>query len=576
MTRGIALLQRPAADVADQRNLHAQSDALLGLALTAQERAQLAAIPADTETLRRIEVVISSTLGVMIVGNLDLFNGDRQQGVAVRNLVTGDELALPETVEVLGYDKALEQLDRELTRLHLLGAASRRSLTAVVKKMLRPDLTFNQSETENRRRQAAESVTPVLFQVKKGEMIVREGERVNEEQVKKLKALAVYGHDYSSMRTATGLLLAIVILFFSLHRFAKRNIRKYRPGTRDLAFMALVCFLLFILLKISIFISTALESAFPYIDSTSYYYLFPFAAGAMLVRIIINSETALVFSVIVSTLIGILFGNNLLIALYALAGGLVGAHFVRQCSERSILYAAGLRLSLANMLLVVAIHLLAGRPFDVQIVYKLLFAFASGPFCAILVTGTIPAIESLFRYTTDIKLLELANMNNPALRELMIQAPGTYHHSIVVGNLVESAAEAINANPLLARVAAYYHDIGKAKKPLYFIENIRDHENKHDKLAPSMSALILTAHVKDGVEMAREQRLGDALIDIIQQHHGTAMMKFFYEKAKAAQDPTKYLDEREFRYPGPKPQTREAALIMLACPWSFRLRHEFR
>jgi len=154
-------------------------------------------------------------------------------------------------------------------------------------------------------------------------------------------------------------------------------------------------------------------------------------------------------------------------------------------------------------------------------------------------------------------------MNTPILRELMIQAPGTYHHSIIVGNLVENAAEAIGANPLLARVAAYYHDIGKIKKPLYFAENMKLPENRHDKLAPSMSALILISHVKDGVEMAREHRLGQNIIDIIHQHHGTALIKFFYDKAQQ-RDKDSQVNEQDYRYPGPKPQTREAALIMLA------------
>ena len=182
-----------------------------------------------------------------------------------------------------------------------------------------------------------------------------------------------------------------------------------------------------------------------------------------------------------------------------------------------------------------------------------------------IVTGTVPLIESLFKYTTNIKLLELANMNNSLLRDLMIQAPGTYHHSIIVGNLVEAAAEAIGANPLLARVGAYYHDIGKVRKPLYFIENLGRQENRHDKLNPSMSALILMAHTKDGVDLAREWKLGEPLEDIIRQHHGTTLMKFFYEKAKNRKEGGDILiDERDYRYPGPKPQSREAALIMLA------------
>ncbi|MCF6178877.1 MAG: HDIG domain-containing protein, partial [Geopsychrobacter sp.] len=232
---------------------------------------------------------------------------------------------------------------------------------------------------------------------------------------------------------------------------------------------------------------------------------------------------------------------------------------------RSNLYRAGFWVAMVNVGMLVGIHFLAAKPFDLQLVYKICLGLFGGLLSAMVVNGIIPLAESLFKYTTDIKLLELANMNSPILRELMVQAPGTYHHSMIVGSLVESAAEEIGANPLLVRVAAYYHDIGKVKKPLYFIENSGGQRNKHDKLAPSMSALVLTSHVKEGVELARERKLGAPIIDIIQQHHGTALIKFFYEKAKNQADPEmEQIDERDYRYHGPKPQTREAALIMLA------------
>jgi putative nucleotidyltransferase with HDIG domain len=169
----------------------------------------------------------------------------------------------------------------------------------------------------------------------------------------------------------------------------------------------------------------------------------------------------------------------------------------------------------------------------------------------------------MFGYTTDIKMLEIANLDRPILRKLMLEAPGTYHHSVVVGSLVEAAASAIGANPLLAKASGYYHDIGKIKKPLYFIENQARGENKHDKLAPSMSSLILIAHVKDGVEIARNGRLGREIIDIIQQHHGTSLITYFYDKAKQQKGEGSVKME-DFRYPGPKPQTKEAGLVLLA------------
>jgi putative nucleotidyltransferase with HDIG domain len=196
-------------------------------------------------------------------------------------------------------------------------------------------------------------------------------------------------------------------------------------------------------------------------------------------------------------------------------------------------------------------------------VYAIAFAFAGGIATAVLASGAIPLLESIFQYTTDVKLLELTNLNSPILRELMVKAPGTYHHSVVVGNLVEAAAEAINANPLLARVAAYYHDIGKISKSQYFIENQSGGENRHDKLSPSMSALILTTHVKEGAELARQHRLGQSIVDIIRQSHGTALIKYFYQKAVEQAAPGQIVDEHDFRYSGPKPQTREAGLVLL-------------
>ncbi|SDM63192.1 metal dependent phosphohydrolase [Geoalkalibacter ferrihydriticus] len=535
------------------------------ISLSDEQFAALTQVELDEPLVDALRAMLVGTLERMVVANLRLFETEADRGVVIRDLAKQQETAVPKIENVLGMGEAQELLRARLKNIPELNAAQQNLLFDVAQRMLRPSLTFNKSETEARRKDAAEAVKPVFFQIKKGEMIVREGERISEEQIKKLRALRDLGGDFNLLGMAAGLFMFCVLLVFTGHRFALRNIRKYRPDVRDLLFMALVFIGLFVLMKLGIFVSTALESAFPYIGSTSYYYAFPFAVGAMLIRLVLNSEVALVFAAISAILIGVLFGNSLAIAAFAFVSSVAGAHWVRQCKTRATLYRAGLWVSLANVGLVFALHFLAGRAFELQLLHKLAFAFAGGILCAVIVTGTIPLVESLFKYTTDIKLLELANMNAPVLRELMVQAPGTYHHSIIVGNLVEAAAEEINANPLLARVAAYYHDIGKIKKPLYFIENTGNAANRHDKLAPSMSALILMAHVKDGVEVARESKLGQPLVDIIRQHHGTALIKFFYDKAKSKEDPgVQQVDERDYRYPGPRPQTREAALIMLA------------
>jgi hypothetical protein len=210
-------------------------------------------------------------------------------------------------------------------------------------------------------------------------------------------------------------------------------------------------------------------------------------------------------------------------------------------------------------------QIMNGRLIQFETPLNLLFALLGGIMAGIVVTGFSPLVEKIFGYTTDMTLLEKANMDQPLMRELMLKAPGTYHHSVIVGNMVEAAAEAIGAKSLLARVSAYYHDIGKIPKPLYFIENQLGGENKHEKLAPSLSALILIGHVKDGVEMARQAKLETPIVDIINQHHGTSLISYFYQKAVELKggDPNQ-VSLQDFRYPGPKPQTREAGLVMLA------------
>jgi putative nucleotidyltransferase with HDIG domain len=258
-----------------------------------------------------------------------------------------------------------------------------------------------------------------------------------------------------------------------------------------------------------------------------------------------------------------IFQNRFEMFLYFLISGTMAAYWLRSCRERKLFIIAGAKLGLLNIVLATAIHLYTGKLSTSALIWDWAFAFMGGVVAGILTAGIVPLVEIAFDYTTDITLLELAHLDRPIMRRLMIEAPGTYHHSVIVGSLVEAAATQIGANPLLAKVCGYYHDIGKIRKPLYFIENQTEGRNKHDKLAPSMSALILIAHIKDGVETARENKLGRVIIDTIRQHHGTSIIKFFYEKAKQKKGEDA-VNIDDFRYPGPKPQTKEAGLVMLA------------
>ncbi len=549
----------------NQEEFLPQLESDFGVPLTLAEYQALIELPLDPQIPHQATELLAQVFDRPIVANLQVFNADLKKAILVRDLASGEELPSGVLERTFGLNEALEQAKALLSNMPGLSPVQHQTLLKLVQQQLRPSLAFNQDETELRRQKARDEVKPVLFQVKRGEMVVREGERVTMDQILKLRAIRDSGLDNRGLPTALGLLVCILLLIYIGYYYAAGNIRKFRPDSRDLLFLALIFLALFVLIKVSIFIATALGNTFSYIDSTAYFYAIPFALGAMLVRIVLNAETALLFAICCAILVGVLFGNSLPMALLALTSSLVGAHGVRHCQERSSIYRAGMWVGLANAALLIGIHFLTGRSIELQLAWKICFGLFGGLLSTVFVTGTIPLIEAIFKYTTDIKLLELANMNSPVLRQLMVEAPGTYHHSILVGNLVEAAAESINANPLLARVSAYYHDIGKIKKPLYFIENGGRQRNKHDKLAPSMSALILMSHIKDGVELARENKLGPELIDIIQQHHGTSLIKFFYDRAKSQVEPgMPEPDERDYRYLGPKPQTREAALIMLA------------
>jgi len=218
-----------------------------------------------------------------------------------------------------------------------------------------------------------------------------------------------------------------------------------------------------------------------------------------------------------------------------------------------------------NVLVALGLIMLSGTLLIPKTAVTLVMALSGGLIAGIVVSGTVPLFEYLFGYTTDIRLLELANLNQPIFQDMIMTAPGTYHHAIIVASMVEAAAEEIGANSLLAKVGAYYHDIGKMKKPLYYVENQQNWENKHDKLKPSMSSRVIISHVKDGCDMANALKLGEELRDIIRQHHGTRLAAFFYEKAKKERDPSQPpILESDFRYPGPKPQSKEAALVLLA------------
>ena len=401
--------------------------------------------------------------------------------------------------------------------------------------------------------------------IKKGEMLLREGERVTPLQLRKLNAMegrSDIHHVPIAVSGAAALLVAILIIQY--HVRLKNRLQVSNYNNKDLLFLTCIIVAFIIVVKISVTLPEAWFFGLPLSrPESSMGFGIPLAAGAMIVCLFMGREIALILSLALSLCASMLLQGNLETFVYFILSCTMASWWLQDCRERKIIIKAAAKLAFLNAFLAIAIDFYIGTTSWTTIPVDLTVAFLGGIGAGIITAGMAPVVEMVFHYTTDITLLELSNLDRPILRRLMLEAPGTYHHSVVVGSLVEAAAAEIGANPILSKVCGYYHDIGKLKQPLYFIENQSDGRNRHDKLAPSMSALILIAHVKNGVEFARENKLGQSIIDSIQQHHGSSLISFFYEKAKAAKGEDA-VNIDDFRYPGPRPQTREAGLVMLA------------
>ncbi len=353
---------------------------------------------------------------------------------------------------------------------------------------------------------------------------------------------------------------AIILLIFY------RDIKRYKPvylnDHKMLFLLGLLVAGTLMVGRIFEYLLSGLHRGLFLLGSGAFLYGIPIPMGAMLVTLIFDFHTAIIFSFVTSILTGIWL-NNPLYTVYAFIGSLTAAFSVIRCKKRSSLLKGGLYVSSVNVFTAGVLLLFQGDLFAAMAPHTFFFAAMSGIMVSALVSLLLPVIEYVFTVTTDISLIELMDLEQPLMHNLMIAAPGTYHHSIIVGNLAETAAEAVGANPLLARVTACYHDIGKIRMPEYFVENQTNSANRHEKLTPHMSSMILISHVKEGVEFARQYKLPKQVVDIIQQHHGTSLITFFYQKALEQTKDVLPLQE-DYRYPGPKPQTRVAAIVMMA------------
>ncbi|MHB8881843.1 MAG: HD family phosphohydrolase [Thermodesulfovibrionales bacterium] len=367
--------------------------------------------------------------------------------------------------------------------------------------------------------------------------------------------------DLSLQKLVGGSLIAFVMLFFLY-----RDIMRYKPlyisNYNMLLLLVIMIVSTLIIGRVFEYLLKNLSIGTGFLALDTVVFGIPIAAGAMLVTLLFDFHSAITFSFTISLLTGYWL-QDASYPIYTFAGSLTAAFSVIRCKRRSAILRGGFYVALANILIALILLLSRGDLFTDKAFSAVAFAVFAGITVSSIVSMILPLLEYLFKITTDISLLELLDLNQPAMKALMVNAPGTYHHSVIVGNLVEAAAEEVGVNPLLGRVTAYYHDIGKVKMPEYFVENQSGSPSKHDKLTPHMSSMIITNHVKEGVELARQSKLPESIIDIIKQHHGTSVITYFYQKARE-QDHDQSTVEEDYKYPGPKPQSRVAALVMMA------------
>ncbi|SDK96959.1 metal dependent phosphohydrolase [Clostridium cochlearium] len=430
--------------------------------------------------------------------------------------------------------------DSELNKKTLKNLA-----TVIAYSEINPNFFYDKEKTEELR-QEAKKRAPVV--IKKGQIIVKEGEPVTKAQIDILAKLGLLNSKDSFewyIYLSLGILIALVMTIQWVY------IRKFnREIFNNLSKLGLI----------NIF--TCMFVIFARVLSKQPF-LIPLACIPMLFTLLIDGKLSLVVNGLTCILISCAVEFNVEITLLTIINVLSISIILKKMQQRNDILYSVLYVSIINVILTFSAGVLLSNN-TVDVVKKAGFSLVGSILSGVFTIGFLPFFESTFDIVTTIKLLELSNPNNPLLKRLLMEAPGTYHHSVLVGNLAEMAAEQVGGSPVLARVASYYHDIGKIKRPYFFKENQLGNDNPHDKINPNLSTLIITAHVKDGIELADEYKIPKVIRDIIEQHHGTTLVKYFYITMKNSMENPEEIKEEDFRYPGPKPESKEAAIIMLA------------
>ena len=412
--------------------------------------------------------------------------------------------------------------------------------------VVEPNFFYDKEKTDELIKETLKQVPPVM--IKKNQIVVSEGEPVTAHQLELLGTLGLLSDSASALYIYIALGVLVIIVMYLQYGY----IHKYYPNINK---------------EFSKIVMISILNVFPVILARLFgmmsNYIIPLACMPMLITLLLNYKISLVFSMLNVILIGGAVGFNPNIIILAILNVVLGGTLLRKMQQRNDILYSSITVAVLSSILTFSVGTLTTNNF-MEILADSTFAAAGAILSGILTIGVLPFFESTFDIVTNAKLLELSNPNNPLLKKLLMEAPGTYHHSILVANLAELAAEQVGGNPLLARIGAYYHDVGKTKRPYFFRENQFGKKNPHDRLKPEVSSKIIISHVKEGSELAKEYNLPKTIHDFIVTHHGETLVKYFYLTVKNNSENPEEVKEEDFKYPGPKPMSKEQGIVMLA------------
>ena len=445
------------------------------------------------------------------------------------------------------FKKATDLVEKRIDEMDF-SLSIKKVLKKLVVPYIKPNFIYDKEKTDELIKEVQKNTPKVI--IKKNQTIVSEGEPVTAEQIAILKDLGLLDQNGGNSFFALYTVLAIftVVIFYIQHTYILKKHKEVYKNTKLIILINIINVSSFVLARVIGELSP---------------FAIPLACAPILISLLVDYELSLVVCSINVIVIGALVNFNPQIMILGILNAILGSTGLRKIQQRNDIFYSSIFLMIMSAIITFTTGLLLSNNFKEILIYSGISAIGV-VFSAVLAIGILPFLESSFNIVTTLKLLELANPNNPLLKKLLMEAPGTYHHSMLVANLAEMAAEEINANPVVARVGAYFHDVGKLKRPFFFGENQIGRENPHDKINPNLSTLIIISHVKDGVELAKEYNLPDVIKDIIQQHHGTTLVKYFYYTMKNNAENPDEVKEEDFRYQGPIPSSKEAGIIMLA------------